>query len=134
MTARGFGADAAESRKARRRPDRCSRSNIGKSRRRTAPSKTPALARPIVIGPTPGPSVRADGLGRARLVADAGRQAELLADPVVAVGLELVAELLSAAHHHAPIEEDVDELWLHVVEHPLVVRDEEDAHLGGEAG
>ena len=37
-------------------------------------------------------SVRADRLGGRGLVADAGRQADLLADPVVAVRLELVAD------------------------------------------
>src|SRR5690606_9129951 len=114
---RGFGDEAAESRKASGRPDECGRSKTGKSPRWEAPERAPISVRGSVIGPAPSPSVRDGRLRGSDLVADPGRKADLLADPVVAVRLELVAQLLAAAHDHPAIEEHVDELRLHVVEH-----------------
>ena len=51
---------------------------------------------------------------------------------LVAVRLELLGELRPAFPHDTPVDEDVHEVGLDVVEDPLVVRDDERAHLGAD--
>src|SRR5574338_730613 len=114
MTLRGLGADAAESRYTRRSPFAAGVSKIGKSARSAAPSKPSGLRVPRPCGTAccsaidrsfvAGLRVRTDRLGLGRLVADSGRRADLLADPVVAVGLELMRQLLAAGHDHPAVE------------------------------
>src|SRR6266508_2687556 len=102
ITTRGFGDEAAASRKTRRLPDLVGVSKTGKSARNALPEKPPGrsalgrcwsgctamrLSSLRVLGH------RLGRLGLAGLVADAGRQAHLLADPVVPVCLERVAQL-----------------------------------------
>src|ERR671916_590300 len=113
MTVRGFCAEDAESRYASGRPERVTRSKTGKSARRAAPSRIRVPAGSTAIA---GRLVRLDRLRRGGLVADSGGKPDLIADPVVPVGLELVAQLLAAAHHDATVEQDVHELRLHVVQ------------------
>src|ERR671918_430694 len=51
------------------------------------------------------------------------------AEALVALGLELVGQLRAALLHDTPIDEDVHEIGLDVVEDPLVMRDHERAGL-----
>ena len=52
----------------------------------------------------------------------------LLAQPVVALALELVDQLGAALAHDPPVEHDVHELRLDVVQDALVVGDDQRAH------
>ena len=53
-------------------------------------------------------------------------------ESLVALGLELLGELGPAFAHDTPVDEDVHEVGLDVVEDALVVRDHERAHLGAD--
>src|SRR5688572_9622003 len=61
-----------------------------------------------------------------QLVLVPGRVGILLADPVVALALELLDQFAPAALDDPAAEEDVDELGLDVVQDALIVGDDED--------
>src|SRR6267142_1565743 len=111
MTWRGFWLVAALSRYATGLP--CTlRESTGKSARMRATSRGLVAAGRTVTAiamPSPHRALRA----RSR-----------------SLGLELGGELAPAGANDAPIHKDVHEVRGHIAEHPLVVRDQQDPHLG----
>src|SRR5215212_8417009 len=73
-----------------------------------------------------GASARAGGWA---VITSGGRRGDLVADPAVAALLELLDELGAALLDDAPVEHDRDPGRLHQVQDPLVVGDDQDAHL-----
>ena len=57
------------------------------------------------------------------------RRAELLLDPIVPLRFQLQRHLGAAGQHDAAVVEDVDVIGLDVVQQPLVVRDQQRAHV-----
>src|SRR6266851_5669072 len=114
ITCRGFWLVAALSRYTRGFPRTvCAR--IGKSLRIRATSSGVSL----IVG---GLTVTATALRLPRV--------QGFAHELVTLGLELGGELRAAGAHDAPVDEHVDEVWVHVAKDPLVVRDQEHPHLG----
>src|SRR5207244_4515389 len=97
----------------------------GTPARRTAPSPPAAAPGAMRAAPGPGPRKPCARYRCVRSSSCSSCRLELFADPVVALLLELLGELLAARAHDAPLREDVDEVRHEVVQEPLIVRDQD---------
>src|SRR5215212_1323297 len=117
MTCTGFCDVAAESRYTIGLPSGIVRSRIGKSARIRARSSGSVLRSCVTAMPPPGSVLRL----RRRLAE--------VADPLVALLLELLRELAAAGLHDTSVHHHVDVVRRAVVQDPLVVRDEQHAEV-----
>src|SRR6478672_11840054 len=128
-----LGSSASTSRSRRlvvQKPERRQVGISADSKTSSAAARSSSIERPSAA-PAPSSAVESVAMRAAPgLVERASAIARhcLLAQEVVALALELVDQLGSALAHDPPLEHDVHELRLDVVQDPLVVGDDQRAH------